>query len=196
MSENEKKLEKKPQNSIATTEIASKEIDFLRDFRIPFKISGGDNYGEDALKSLAEKIIAWSKSSEEIYIFKKILNIQNTKWKSFNQWCKRCPELMEAKEIAMQRIAVNREQAALAKDPSGIAFKHMQGTYDPEWGEREIYFNQLKENIAGKSQGNLVAVLRSAEDFERIDNERKEKGLSNYEPDTSVTDATECGGED
>jgi len=163
---------RKGQTTIAKKNIPKQDPEWKTDFRDKFYMRGVREISDDALKDLARLMLSWINHSEELYDIRKLLFYQNIIKSNLKDFQNRCPELDQAVNKTYQKIAFNRERNALAKDPAGKAFTHMQGTYDPEWKSQEQYFNQLRENIASKnSTGDLTAVLYSSDDFERINNE-------------------------
>ena len=173
---------KNPQYTIANKKTPSLPYSWEKNFRDQFRIKGANEYSNDSLEYLAVLMMQWVKHSPDLYIFKVFLNYQNIRKSSLDEWGKRCPKLKEATLLARQIIATNRELNALAKDPSGKAFTHMQGTSDPEWKSQEQYFSQLKATADKNSTSNLTAVLLDSNEFERRNDasEAKRKGVNSF----------------
>jgi len=136
---------KKPQNNIPNRKHPNQvKPRWMTDFRTKFGLEKKCKVSQDSLKYLAELILEWVNSSPEICVFDEILSIQNTQAYVFDRWTEKCPELLNAKELAFQQIAINREKLALFKQLDQKTMFFMQGLYSPKWRAQEKYFNELK----------------------------------------------------
>ena len=163
---------KRTQSTISKTKVAKQGEPWTRDFRFQFRIRGVREINNDALEYLAGLMLTWIQHSENLYDIRAFLCYQNILKDHLGDFQARCPKLDNAVKATYQRIAYNRERNALAKDPSGTAFKHMQGVYDPEWKAQEIYFNQLRQQVAEKTgSGMKTPVLPSVNELGSMANE-------------------------
>jgi len=124
---------------------------------------------DDALERLADKIIEVIQSNPRVMSFKEALRQCSTNEYSMVAFLERSEKLRIAKKIGMAMLGSKRETGALFRELEPGTFKHMQGTYDPEWQAQEQYFNKLKENIISKTPtSNPVPVVPTPEEFERL----------------------------
>jgi len=130
-------------------------------FKVPFRVKFPGKVTEKTTDHIAFLLLQWINSSEEIYVFKEFLYFQQTVHDTYMDWVHKYPRLEKAHILALQKIGFNREREALKKNPEGVAFKHMQGTYDPQWVEREKFLSELnkKSDQQELSSEQLLAML-------------------------------------
>jgi len=172
---------RKSQPTIAKAKIASQEFPWQIDFRDQFRMRGVREISNDALNYLADLMLQWINHSEELYDIKILLFYQNLTTSNMKDFQLKCPKLDSAVSATYQKIAYNRERNALAKDPSGIAFKHMQGVYDPVWKTQEQYFNDQRAKVAANTKPqNYNISIPTVDQLESKSNDSKfERGGEN-----------------
>lgn len=138
----------KSTQSIIVKKNSTKQIvkypDFNKKFRNVFLAEGSGMIGNHILEYIAEIMLSWAKHTPERYNFFEFLNLQEIPYETLLKWEDRCQALLDARIITFQIIAANREREALKASPDGVAFKHMQGYYSPQWRSREKSLAKLK----------------------------------------------------
>lgn len=135
--------------------------DFNKKFRNVFLCEGTGQVRNHILEYIAEIMLLWANHTPERYDFFEFLNLQEIPYPTLSVWEDRCQKLKDAKLITFQIIAANREREALRSSPDGVAFKHMQGFYSPQWNERELSLAKLKSmsDKEGITKDDLRAIV-------------------------------------
>lgn len=156
---------KRPKSTIAKPKLfkqISKYLDFNKKFRNVFLREKKGEFGNHILEYIAEIMLLWAKDTPERYDFFEFLNLQDIPYNNLSKWEARCEKLADAKVITFQIIAANREREARKSSPDGVAFKHMQGFYSPQWKDREKSLAKLKamSDSSGVTKNDLRDIVK------------------------------------
>lgn len=128
----------------------------------------------DALKDLAKRMRVWAQKDTSLR-FDDFLDVENVPTSAYYTWRDGCPELKEAHEFAIRRLASRREKLALFKQADKEIFLRTQHMYDPKW-DKEVnqYYKglQLEEDVTpGKTK--FIVVHSNVWHEENIENAPK-----------------------
>lgn len=120
------------------TTTANFRFDYLTLKTIPFN--------DATLESLAFRMLDWAKNTEEV-VLNKFLFKEGLDWSTLKDFMDRCPKLAKAKDYTKLILGARREEKTLYKDFDAGTMKHMQGVYDPEWREEQVFQAKLKTDM-------------------------------------------------
>ena len=133
---------------------------------------------KEKLKQLAKNLLNWANNDKPKLFFEEFLKEYGIARSSMESHLKKSPELVEAKEYALQMISYYREHKAYDSN-YWATFRFTQGIYDPQWKTQELYFNDLKKQIADKQQSSTINLLvPTIEQLQKEEDECRKKTYS------------------
>lgn len=97
----------------------------------------------DALKDLAKRMRAWAQKNTSLRL-DDFLDEENIPTSAYSTWWDECPELKDAHDLALRRLASRREKLAFFKQADREMFLRTQHLYDPKW-DKEV--NQYTKSL-------------------------------------------------
>jgi hypothetical protein len=109
-------------------------------------------------KRLAIKLLTWARENKKAYSLERFINNQGIPEKTFYRWCEQCPELEEAKNVALIDLGLNREELAMERN---LTMNHVTAFTLPHYLSRYDKALRHREDIKSDNEkyGNQVVII-------------------------------------